>query len=340
MSEFSRGYHSRSTDTRNDRHSDNPMYRETQHEHDRDRGVASHHDTFENEYGLHSDQYDTRDHASHSAVNYDENRGDYLSGNTEQNIAESEEVWLKEKLSIISYNDHDLQDIERARHSTLKRTIAGFAGLTGILGLIGFLAVSSAPDLSPEEIIAMEGYAGEQSTKTPFNLASLRDCDTSADCSKAAKTEIVPITAVSAQTLASVSQDTSGSRHATPTVPATEIYIARNNSETIGSFRENFREIPAAVATILTVTESEAADSATTRSQDYTDSDLSISDLVVLQQWSNVRGAPELNGEILTSLAKGTNVTGIGQTGKWIKVKVIGRKQVTGYMHQSTVGQI
>ena len=324
MSEHSRNYHSRSTDARNDRHSDDPSYRETHDEYDHNRVAASHHNAFDDEYRLHSDHYNTHEHTSHSAASHHDPQPDYQPSYSEQNFPESEEVWLKEKLSRISYNDHDLQDIKHAKHSTIMRTMAGFAGLAGILGLIGFLAISSVPDLSPEEIIAMEGYAGEQTTKTPFNLASLRNCDAGADCSNAVNTEIIPIT--------STSDRTAGNP---VTRNASEINIARNNSETTDSPQENYREIPAAVSTAVSVTENKTAGRSTTRSPDF-----SNSDLVVLQQWSNVRGTPDINGEILTSLAKGANVIKISQAGSWIEVQVAGRKQVTGYMHRSTVGEL
>ena len=48
-------------------------------------------------------------------------------------------------------------------------------------------------------------------------------------------------------------------------------------------------------------------------------------------------GRPDINGEILTSLAEGTNVTMISQSGQWFEVEVNGRRRVTGYMHRSTV---
>jgi len=38
---------------------------------------------------------------------------------------------------------------------------------------LALLAYGSLPELSPEEIVAMEGYAGEQPTKHIFNIHSL-----------------------------------------------------------------------------------------------------------------------------------------------------------------------
>ena len=186
------------------------------------------------------------------------------------------------------------------------RTLAGVAGIGGILVLIGFLAVSSAPDLSPEEIIAMEGYGGEQQVKTPFNLASLRDCDSGADCDYTTETTIVSVTSTSTSALVSSTNDI-------------EADTDRNITESVNERNALITEIPAAQIVANTSTGNAG------------------NNLVVLQQWSNVRGRPDINGEILTSLAEGTDVTKIGQTGQWIEVEVNGRKRVTGYMHRSTV---
>ena len=222
----------------------------------------------------------------------------------EPEFSETEEVWLKEKLTRITYNDNDLRDIQPAKHSTMLRTLAGVAGIGGILVLIGFLAVSSAPDLSPEEIIAMEGYGGEQKVKTPFNLASLRDCDAGADCDRTTETKIVPVTSTAALV---------------PSANGIEADTVRNFSEVVNEGNTQIREIPATQITANTNTFSAG------------------NNLVVLQQWSNVRGRPDINGEILTSLAEGTNVTMISQSGQWFEVEVNGRRRVTGYMHRSTV---
>jgi len=296
MSEHPRKHQIRSTDVREDRYSDDPRYREKHDEYDHQHRGASEQRTVDHRYRT----------GDESADHQDANSGYSMSGNRiEPDFPETEEVWLKEKLSRISYNDHDLRDIQHAKHSTAVRTMAGVAGIAGILFLIGFLAISSIPDLSPEDIIAMEGYGGEQKVKTPFNLASLRDCHVGADCSYKPDTEIVPVTSKS--TLASGRADTQSA--------------SSNIRESVNESSTQLREIPAATVTASTDTGS------------------SDNNLVVLQQWSNVRGRPDINGEIITSLAEGTNVTKIGQAGQWFEVEINGRKRVTGYMHRSTLAE-
>ena len=70
-------------------------------------------------------------------------------------------------------DERDLSDAPRLRK---KRPSVGLiAGATLLAALfIGLLVYGSLPELSPEEIIAMDGYQGEQPTRHIFNLDSLR----------------------------------------------------------------------------------------------------------------------------------------------------------------------
>ena len=323
MSEHSRKHHSRSSDVRYDQYSDDPYYGETQDEYYRE--------TYDDYDYNHSDVSD-QDIADHQHLSQDDNlaahqdTGHAGAGNdtyisrdyTEADFPETEDVWLKEKLNRITYNDQDLLDIERGKNSTIMRTIAGIAGVASFLGLVGFLALSSTPDLSPEEIIAMEGYEGEQRKKTPYNLASFHDCNAGPDCNNTALLESDPTTATRT------------------TGDTTEIVNSSNEGNIV--VREIVQEIPATTSTANTVSDSSLTSVPVISSDDF--SAVSDSGLVVLQQWSNVRGTPGINGSILTSLAQGTNVTKIGEVGNWVEVETNGRRQVTGYMHRSTVGQL
>ena len=71
-------------------------------------------------------------------------------------------------------NSHDLSEaprIERDSQSYGHLVAIGAA----VLLLIGLLIYASFPELSPEEIISMDGYEGEQPTKHIFNLQSLEE---------------------------------------------------------------------------------------------------------------------------------------------------------------------
>lgn len=68
----------------------------------------------------------------------------------------------------------DLSEAPRlAKDSQSKGTMIG-AGVAFLL-FLAMLAYGSLPELSPQEIVAMEGYAGEQPTKHIFNIHSLEE---------------------------------------------------------------------------------------------------------------------------------------------------------------------
>lgn len=249
----------------------------------------------------------------------------------------TDDVWLKEKQGRISFSDHDLRDVQRPKHGSMATTMAGFAGVAAMLGLIGFLAYSSLPELSPQEIIAMQGYAGEQPTKTPFNLASLRECEAGADCADSMAKPIIPITATTA------AATTTGATTAVTTTsiaePASTTITYTDGFESSSQYTSEgytvIQEIPAATNATYESTSYESTSYESASSDSYTS--YSSDQLVVLQQWSNVRSTPEINGDILTSLAEGTNVKKLSETGQWVEVEVSNRRSVIGYMHRSTV---
>ncbi len=239
-----------------------------------------------------------------------------------------QDVWLREKQSRITFNDSDLQDIEFIERSDRVRKLAAYGGVVAMFGLIVFLGFSSTPELSPLEIIAADGYEGEQPTKTPFNLASLHDCEPGAECAKALESKVTPV----------VANTTTVTRPVTET--STTIVTQTSSAEVAETFIST-RDVPLAdnVAGNLEILEIAAADTglASTRLSS-TNSESGLFDrLTVLQQWSNVRGTPDINGDILVSLDIGKTVTKLGETGQWIEVQVDERPSVTGYMHRSTI---
>jgi len=78
----------------------------------------------------------------------------------------------------------DLSEAPRlAKDSQSKGTMIG-AGVALVL-FLAMLVYGSLPELSPQEIVAMDGYAGEQPTKHIFNIHSLEEA--------AAKEPIFPV---------------------------------------------------------------------------------------------------------------------------------------------------
>lgn len=272
---------------------------------------------FSHNYSEHSDRsYASRQNAT---IRYEQPR----------TVAPPEQdVWLREKQSRITFNDSDLQDIEFIERSDRVRKLATYGGVVAMIGLIVFLGFSSTPDLSPLEIIAADGYEGEQPTKTPFNLASLHDCEPGAECAKALESKVIPVVAKTTTVIEPVTK--TSTTIATQTSPAkvAETFISKGDAPLADNLAGN-----------LEILEIAAADTglASTRVSS-TNSESGLYDrLTVLQQWSNVRGTPDINGDILVSLDIGKTVTKLGETGQWIEVQVDERPSVTGYMHRSTI---
>jgi len=221
-----------------------------------------------------------------------------------------EEVWLKEKQGRITIHDRDLRHVEKP---TLSRNSAKWAGIAAVVAMVllaGLLAFSTVPDLSPEDIISMQGYAGEQPTKTPFNLASLRDCTDIENCKEAAT--------------ATITLDNSETASEVKTFTNTQEVILTSSASTnsSGGYIE-VDEIP----TISTTPNVEFI------------KDSNPNTLTVLKQWSNVRSSPDINASIVKSLAAGTRVTQLSESGNWIEIVTGKQNNIVGYMHRSTVGR-
>ena len=79
----------------------------------------------------------------------------------------------------------DLSEAPRLeRESQSRGLLIGIA--VGALLFVGLLILGSQPDLSPEEIVSMEGYGGEQPTRHIFNLESFEESDVVGNVSDAA----------------------------------------------------------------------------------------------------------------------------------------------------------
>jgi len=76
----------------------------------------------------------------------------------------------------LDINPRDFSEAPRIiKEPRSTRTVIGL-GLIGFL-LLALLVYGSLPELSPKEIVAMDGYAGEQPTKHIFNLQSIEEAE-------------------------------------------------------------------------------------------------------------------------------------------------------------------
>ena len=71
-------------------------------------------------------------------------------------------------------NQRDLSEAPRLQKD--KQSFGGVVGIAIAVLLFGVLLIlGSQPELTPEEIISMDGYEGEQPTRHIFNLQDM-DC--------------------------------------------------------------------------------------------------------------------------------------------------------------------
>jgi hypothetical protein len=83
--------------------------------------------------------------------------------------------------------DEDFKDVGRSSRNrftaSLGKIAAGSAIALFTIGVAALTMFASKPQLTPAEIVQMEGYQGTERTRSIyFNLASLRDCNTIQDC--------------------------------------------------------------------------------------------------------------------------------------------------------------
>jgi hypothetical protein len=57
----------------------------------------------------------------------------------------------------------------------------------------------------------------------------------------------------------------------------------------------------------------------------------------VTQQWSNIRNAPNMSGDIIASIARNLEVTILGQTDNWYEIMTLDGRDLQGYMHKNTL---
>jgi len=211
------------------------------------------------------------------------------------------------------YNDHpdidagDLRDRRDAPPTgSLRKKLFTVTALVLAPLLLLLFVLGSLPDLRPEDIVRMDGYAGrpEAPPVADFKVASQ------------------PVAETSPQTRQLVEVPISG----LPLVSATA-----ESEEPVQKIE--LREIAAVQEIIEKEPPVETFDA----------SEGVVVELVSLQvktQYSNVRSGPSTDNRILTSLSTGAVVSVFGRDGDWLEVGLNDGSAITGYMHKSLLGVI
>jgi hypothetical protein len=164
------------------------------------------------------------------------------------------------------------------------------------------LVLGSLPEMSPADIVQMEGYAGRQQAK-PVALAP----------APAPASVEKPLQQVQIAGLEVV--------EATADEPPVDVNAADNS----------FREIAAATQTV---------EKPLVGSVSATNDAVNYPVLQVKRQYSNVRSGPSTRDQILTSLEIGSTVTVFDRRGDWLQIGVNDDSSITGFIHKSLLGVI
>jgi len=211
---------------------------------------------------------------------------------------------------------NDARPSERNRFTeSLGKAGIGLAVAVFTVGFAAITVLASKPQLTPEEIVQMDGYKGQISNQTLyFNLASMRGCSSIKDCDGVVKS-------------------TGASPTADLTTRATQSALTSTksgDSKSIASSNAaNYHEIPAVAKT---------ADNAEQRS---TIQGVETGVWKVRQQWSIVRETPASGGAIVTSLDADTRVIVVNEVGEWREIATNPSKpKAIGYIHESLLQSV
>ena len=291
----------------NRRHTDrdDAPYYSDQYPQDRHRAYQYADEQFESDYS--PDQYysapDNRhpewSDTRHSQFDYSENE-DSTRGQTQNRFG---------------FSEFDLQDIHHRGRRTWLKKIAGYGSTALLIGLIGILAYAFTPDPTPLDVIAMDEHLDDHLNDAPSNPASLQ-------------ANIIPTTNTTAEP--SSAQIAKNSQAVTTTAENAIVIKETDIVETSSAEASEQNEDVLVIQTINETPTTNSGDISSLEAESY-------STLIVLQQWSNVRRSPDIDGPIITALDVGKTVTKISQAGNWIEVQTDEQPSITGYMYHSTI---
>lgn len=181
-----------------------------------------------------------------------------------------------------------------------KVAIAVAASIVLPLLAVGMIR-SSQPELTAYDIVQRDSYQVASEPRAIFNLADLNDkigCAANDTCKKLT----VPVANTTADDIPTSLLE----------IPAV-IKIKPANATAQATTLYNTQERPVIVDTFA-------------------------SQMQVQKQWSIIRDTPDMDGDIITSLAKGIAVEVISRSGNWYEIKAVNASGTRGYMHKSTIG--
>jgi len=268
-----------------------------------------------------------------------------------------------------NFDSEDFQEAPLvARANGLHPFLIGVCGaLFGLLFAV-VLVRGSMPEMTPEQIVAMEGYGGRQPPRHIFNLDSLGSSSISSNVSRElikrvttsadSEVELLDESPLAAQFADDANQET-GSVPATDAllldyeepneswpleiieVPASPIIVGKDAQDVAAPVVEEFdyralnRQSNEQIPNVRTISESALMSGKTDQSETTTIKVLPV--LMVKTDNTFVRAEPTQGSTIKLVLARGSSVTAFEQSGAWVHVGANDGSSITGYVHQSKI---
>jgi hypothetical protein len=254
----------------------------------------------------------------------------------------------------VTDQNFDIEDLQEA--PTLPRTQKVHPVLVGVVGSVVCLALAvmfirgSLPEMTPEQIVAMEGYQGQQPPRYIFNIDSIE----SAPAAQGPREE--PVVAAARDVVvqsASVGVPKTDTAEATSTNSGTNTtegdsvnaLLAIETEEPRDSWALEIVEVPA--SPIIVGKDAQEVSAPIVEEFDYrklnrkpSDNTSAIRVLPVLTVNTDntlMRAKPSESAEVTLVMARGASVTAFEQSGVWVHVGANDGSSTTGYIHQSNI---
>lgn len=240
----------------------------------------------------------------------------------------------------VTDQNFDIEDLQEA--PTLPRTQKVHPVLVGVVGSVVGLALAvmfirgSLPEMTPEQIVAMEGYEGQQPPRHIFNLDSIDSAQNAQSQRK------VPIVAAAQEVV--VQPASMGAVKATEPVNA---LLTIETEEPKDSWALEIVEVPA--SPIIVGKDAQEVSAPIVEEFDYRKLNRKPSDsnntsairvlpvLTVNTDNALMRAEPSVDAEVTLVMARGASVTAFEQSGAWVHVGANDGSSTTGYIHQSNI---
>ncbi|OED39264.1 hypothetical protein AB833_17240 [Chromatiales bacterium (ex Bugula neritina AB1)] len=238
--------------------------------------------------------------------------------------------------------DIDFEDLEevprRVRESRVKAGIIGVFSFVFLLALTIILIRGSMPDMTPEQIVQMQGYEGQQAPRHIFNLYSLKQQRESASAASGGSVlpresrvidsdaEVVVLNSqpLSAETGRTAAGDENNASENSPggLEAAVEPAVLYEGAEL------------ARVPDIRLIRHIDAAGKTNDNSEESVQLG-ALPVLIVKGDQSLLRSGPSRQKDVLKTLSKGDTITVFNHEGDWVYVGTNDGSSIVGYMHIS-----